>query len=136
MAEEKFRAVVWRDRKSIERKAFPTPLEKVGSVIGVVGPRIPESWYRDLLEGRSTDEAEIIHQLPKEVQSAAIAMRTSRNHYEEIRRSAMPTSKRRPTPFSAKMASGGPALSAKKPDSTWKRREPETEAPSTKPINR
>lgn len=47
--EERFRAIVYRDRKSIERKAFPSPLEKVGSVIGVVGPRIRESWYRDLL---------------------------------------------------------------------------------------
>lgn len=124
--EENFRTVVYRDRKSIERKAFPTPLDKVGSVIGVVGPKIPETWYRDLLSGKSDEKSEIIPHLPKEVQSAALAMMDSRKRYEIMRLSPVPVSKRRqPTNFSTKMASGGPELSAKKPDTIWKPRAPQ-----------
>lgn len=143
--EEHFRAVASRDRKSIERKAFPSPLEKVGSVIGVVGPKIPPTWYHDLLNGDSDKENRIVPHLPREVQSAAFAMIASREHYDEVRRAPVPVSKRRAkTNYGAKMASGTPALSAKKPDSTWKKREPDTQSSSaapattssTKPINR
>ena len=134
--EEQFRAVVYRDRKSIERKAFPSPLDKVGSVIGVVGPKIPETWYRDLLDGKSNEETDqVLRRLPSEVRDAAIAMLNSRQRYEALRKSPLEPSKRRTTPFVTKMASGSPELSAKKPDSIWKKREPGAEV-ETKPINR
>lgn len=126
MAEEQFRAVVWRDRKSIERKAFPSPLEKVGSVIGVVGPKIPSTWYQDLLNGKSDLNGQITQHLPKEVQAAAFAMIEKREQYEEMRASPPPVSKRRPkTIVETKLANSGPALSAKKPSTPWKARQPE-----------
>jgi hypothetical protein len=125
--EEKFRAIVFRDRKAIERKAFPTPLEKVGNVIGVVGPKLPENWYRDLLNGDQDPNGVIIPNLPRHVQAAATAMIASRATYEEMRRSPLTPSKRhQPTQFTTRMASGGPELSAKKPDSVWKPRNGES----------
>jgi hypothetical protein len=123
--EETFKAVVWRGRKSIERKAFPSPLDKVGSVIGVVGPKLPENWYRHLLDASTVDTNQVPRNLPDEVRDAAMAMISSRKGYDDIRKSPLETSTRRKTPYSTSLTSGKPALSAKKLESGWRTRQPE-----------
>lgn len=135
--EERFKAIVWRDRKSIERKAFPSPFDRVGSVIGVVGPKIPENWYRLLLSSPSTIETEqVMSRLPSEVQLAARDMLDSRDDYNSIRAKSNISTRRAPTPYSTQMARGTPELSAKKPETKWRpRNAPEVEQ-KPKSVNR
>jgi hypothetical protein len=101
IAEAALRRGVARNRREIERRAIPTVLHRVGAMLDVYQPPIPDAWLDRLIHGPTRlDEHEFVDHLPGEVRRLAERYGHAKRRVYELSRTSDTASRRRPeSPF-------------------------------------
>jgi hypothetical protein len=70
-AEAEVRRIAARQRGEIAKRSYPTLAHRVGALLEVVDPRIPDQWLEQLIYGPvGTKAGELARRLPQQVREA------------------------------------------------------------------
>ena len=78
-SERQFREVVVARQRAISNNRFRTPVHKIGSLLNVAQPSIPDAWFENLLRNPAESDLERYgRHLPEEVRTTAEQYRTAK----------------------------------------------------------
>ncbi len=89
MAEATLRRTVARRQHDIQKRSVPTLVHKVGALLDIYDPRIPDSWLERLIYGpTSVDQYDFYGYLPRDVREVADRYRQAKRRMYQINGSA------------------------------------------------
>lgn len=84
-SERQFRQIVASSQQAIREKRYSNPVHKLGSMLSIVEPKLPDAWFQNILRNpANNDLGRYARHLPADVRASAQQYQTAKNSLHKL----------------------------------------------------